>query len=254
MIIAESLVVLFLGLVFGSFSTALIYRVPRKLNWVSKRSACPSCRAVLNVYDLVPVFSWLWARGKCRYCMASVPVRYPLTEVSAVFLCFGVYFALGFNAESLFVFAAIPFLLSLLVIDLERLILPNQLVFIVLVIGVLRLLYFSLSGQYTQAHELLIPFGLGGAVYSLVSWGMGAFMAKVLQRDALGLGDVKFFLVAGIWLGLPLFSHFLILSGLLGIVTAFGWRTLKKNDVFPFGPALIMSMYFLLLWQGKILV
>lgn len=254
MIFTEALVILFLGLVFGSFSTALVYRVPREMNWVSKRSSCPSCHNVLTVVDLVPVFSWLCSGGKCRHCAVAVPIRYPLTEVAAVVLCFGIYFALGFNAESLFVLAAIPFLLSLLVIDLDRYILPNELVFIALVIGLFRLLYFSISGSYSYAHELLIPYGIGAVVYPLVSWGMGVLIGKILKRDALGFGDVKFFLVAGIWLGMPLFSHFLILSGLLGVITAFFFKVLRKKDIFPFGPALIMSLYFLLLWQGRILV
>lgn len=70
------------GLIIGSFATALVYRLPRGLDWVSARSRCPSCGHVLGVPDLVPVFSWLFLRGRCRHCGTKIPARYPLIELS----------------------------------------------------------------------------------------------------------------------------------------------------------------------------
>lgn len=71
------------GTCLGSFATALMYRLPRKLDWVRDRSRCTSCNHVLGVRDLVPVLSWLLSKGKCRHCGASVSMRYPVTEIAA---------------------------------------------------------------------------------------------------------------------------------------------------------------------------
>ncbi|MCB1538670.1 MAG: prepilin peptidase [Alphaproteobacteria bacterium] len=78
-----------LGLCLGSFATALVYRLPRGLNWTTERSRCPSCGHALGVPDLVPVFSWLFLRGRCRHCGTRIPARYPLIELG-----FGVFVAL----------------------------------------------------------------------------------------------------------------------------------------------------------------
>lgn len=77
-----------LGLCFGSFLSAVTYRVPRKLNWTTDRSRCTSCGHALGVPDLVPVFSWMFLRGRCRHCGTSISVRYPLLELG-----FGIVFA-----------------------------------------------------------------------------------------------------------------------------------------------------------------
>ena len=252
MIFFESLVVLFLGLVFGSFSTALAYRVPRKLDWVAQRSLCPSCKTTLCAVDLVPVFSWLAFGGKCRTCRVSIPMRYPLTEFACAALCLLVYSRFGLSLEGLCVMVAVPFLLALLVVDLEQMILPNTLVLIIFLIGLARLGILAFEGREIEA--LAVNYGGGAVVFALVSWGIGWGMEMLLKRSALGFGDVKFFLAAGLWLGLQGLPYFMILSGLCGVIFALAWQKIKKDKAFPFGPSLIAALYFLLLWQGQNLV
>src|SRR5262245_57503395 len=72
-----------LGLVMGSAVTALAYRIPRERSWVRGRSACPACGNTLTARDLVPLFSFVFARGRCRQCGARIPLRYPITELSS---------------------------------------------------------------------------------------------------------------------------------------------------------------------------
>ncbi len=243
----EIFIIVFLGLILGSFSTALIYRIPRKLFWVSARSACVSCKSKLGAVDLIPVISWCIFKGKCRRCSSKISCKYPLLELVSVFLCLAIYFVFGVSAESLFLIISVPILLSLFVIDLEHMILPNQLTLILFIIGGLRVVYNYVSNDGYYALDYI-----GGAfVYALFSWGIGVLFTKLLKKDALGLGDVKFFGVAGVWLGVSALSHFLILSGGLAVLFALFWRVIFKTEVFPFGPALIMSFYVLLLLQGS---
>ncbi len=243
-----------LGLVLGSFSTALIHRVPRRLKWGAKRSSCPTCKTALGVADLFPVFSWVFSMGKCRHCKKPISIIYPLIELSGAVLSVLVYLVFGFSAEMIFAAAAIPVLISLFVIDLRHMILPNQLVFVLMVIGLGRLFYFSVSDVFVSVSDLIIPYVVGAMIYAIVPWGLGVVVTKILKKDSLGMGDVKLFFVAGIWLGLPVLPYFMMISGLLAMVFSLVWRMAVGGEAFPFGPALIVSFYGLLLFQGSFLM
>ena len=240
MFFLEVFIVTFLGLVLGSFSTALAYRVPRKVKWGAERSACPSCNHVLGVLDLVPFFSWCVFFGKCRHCSTKISFRYPLTELTSAVMCLGIYAVFGLSIEALIVIACVPILLALFVIDLEHMILPNQLVLILACLGLLRLVYILFEGG--DINLLLSFFVLGSLVYAFIPWLIGVVMTKILRRDSLGFGDVKFFAVAGLWLGTYHLPYYFIISGALAILFSLGWRFIKKTQVFPFGPALIASL------------
>ena len=96
------LILVFWGLSLGSFTTCVVYRIPRRLSlWRqtngSYRSFCPVCHAELHTRDLIPVFSWLIQRGRCRYCKAPIPVRYLLIELSVLLLVLLLFYWLGFT-------------------------------------------------------------------------------------------------------------------------------------------------------------
>ena len=91
---------------------------------------------------------------------------------------------------------------------------------------------------------------MGAIVYGLFVWGLGKIVALTLKKEALGFGDVKLFAVCGLWLGLTNLPIFLILSGILGVVFGFAWSCYKKQQIFPFGPAIIAAFLLILLTQG----
>lgn len=263
-ILVELLIVTAAGLALGSFATALIYRVPRNIPWAfgaskkgepsARRSVCPACKSILSPLDLVPVFSWVCLRGKCRQCKATIPPRYPLTELGVVLACLGAYIVFGFNADAFFIMVAVPFLAALLVIDLEDMILPNQLVLITGIIGLMRLLFDLFQAPVLlDGLQPVVLHIVAAIVYAALSWFMGWVLTKVLKKDSLGFGDVKFFAVAGLWLGFSNIAVFLVLSGFLGILFSVIWKKVKNEAVFPFGPSLIASLYVVLLLQGSLL-
>lgn len=244
----ESFTVFIVGLAVGSFSTALSYRVPRGMVWWgAERSVCPSCNATLRVADLIPFFSWLLSGRVCSHCKSKIHFRYPLIELSSAALALLAYFSFGFSWDLAFFMVALPFLVALFCIDLEFKILPDQLNLILFVLGFVRLfVLFPLSA---------VKFG----ILSAVIYGGGAWLLLIggryfLKKEALGFGDVKFFTVAGIWLGLNVLSYFMILSGAFALFFAFYWSWRFKASVFPFGPALILSFYILLVFAGSLIV
>jgi prepilin signal peptidase PulO-like enzyme (type II secretory pathway) len=96
-----------LGLILGSFATMLAYRVPRGLSIVFPRSHCPACKTTLGPRDLVPVFSWLFLRGRCRHCGAPIGARYVIAEIATTILCALATVAFGFSWELLATYALI---------------------------------------------------------------------------------------------------------------------------------------------------
>lgn len=230
------------GLCLGSYATALSYRVPRGISMVRKsRSACPACDHNLSVMDLVPVFSWLFLKGRCRYCRAPIGWRYPLIEFSTAALCVAFFYAFGMTTAGFAAFLAVPVLVAMIDIDLQYKILPDSLNLALAAAGVL-------VQAFTPYTDWLDVAG-GVLLYGLGSWGLRFVMMKLVKREPMGLGDVKFFAAAGVWLGMDAqkLAIFLLLSGVLGVLLGIFWKARMKDPEFPFGPALIASFILVLL-------
>ena len=238
-------IVIFLGLVFGSFATALSYRLPRGISIASqKRSQCPSCDRDLSFLDLVPVFSWLFLKGKCRFCKASIGVRYPLIELATLCLCLVFYFVYGFSFESLLIIILAPVLISIIDIDLNYKIIPDGLNLSIFLIGVLS---FLLSAYLDGSRDFFIDSFID-SVGGLLMYGLGSLFIRqifmwLMKREPMGLGDIKFFAAVGFWLGMSLnsLSLFMIVSGLFGVLLALTWKKITGEEEFPFGPALVFG-------------
>lgn len=247
-----------LGLCLGSFATAMIARIPAGRSWIAssskaERSACLHCGHTLSVVDLVPLFSWLLLRGKCRHCSHAIGWRYPVTECATLLLCLAVYGAWGFSAAGIVLMLALPFIMAMMVIDLEYLILPDQLQIIMFALGIIFIFFQSetpLSLDYTLE---IYAYAFGAAaVYFLLAYGLEKGGMFLLKREALGMGDVKFFSVAGLWLGFTALPAFLLLAGAGGVLLGVIWQFVVKQKRFPFGPALLMAFLLLLLARGPL--
>ncbi len=247
-------VVLCLGLMLGSFSTALIDRVPKGISWVydrrleSARSACPSCRTVLGFADLVPLFSWVFLKGRCRHCGARIGVTYPLAELACVAGCLGIFAAHGLNGPSLLMMLAVPFLVALLVIDLRHRIVPVHLVVILAGIG----LCYLLAAFPLPDGGLIVAGRLGfGLVCFMVASGACLIGERWLSRVGVGWKEVKILGVAGLWIGLEGLPLFCIAAGIIGALLGFLSRYVKKCPPVSLGPALILALYVVLTLNAR---
>ncbi len=99
------------GLVFGSFLTCLIYRLPRGLSILKPRSHCPNCSTPLGVLDLVPVFSYLLFGAKCRHCGVKIPPKYLYVELTVAFSALVVAFIMPLSLASFGAFFSVFVLL-----------------------------------------------------------------------------------------------------------------------------------------------
>ncbi len=257
----EILFVVLLGLVFGSFATMLGHRGKvlvvkpttdsERKKVKDARSQCPKCHEKLGILDLVPVLSWLVQRGKCRHCREPISPVYPVIELSVTLMGLTYYLLHGFDlpVQMFCVVAACAVMVGLAVFDLRHKLLPNQMILMLALLGLIFRfvpLHFG-AHLYPKAMEFI-----GGALlYAFLAFVLGWVMRLLLKKPALGMGDVKFFGVAGLWLGMSQLGVFCLLSGLFGVVLGLVWQHVKKEKMFPFGPALIASFYVVLLLNGS---
>ncbi len=223
------------GALFGSFATALIYRLPREINWVSKRSACSKCGHTLGALDLIPLLTYIFTLGKCRYCKTKFGSTYLLIELLMVagFILSAYLFGPTFKTViiCILVFATI----IIFAVDFEHYIIPDEVNILIFLTGLAYAIYNN-SGMEQYLFMPLFYLALALALrYLMFFW---------KKKEGLGLGDVKFFLAAGTFLSIESLSIFLFISGATGIVIAIIWKILKKGDIFPFGPALSLSLLF----------
>ncbi len=212
-------VLIILGLCFGSFVNALVWRLHAKKDIVKDRSECVHCHHKLAWNDLVPVFSWLLLRGKCRYCYKPISWQYPLVElaVAALFVVSYVYWPYdltGLVEWSLLglwlVF--IVALMALLIYDLRWLILPDVIVFPLIVLGFvyagLRLIGVEGKSLLEAGFELIAgALSIGGFYYLLYALSRGKWV---------GFGDVKLGIFLGVVLGWQSGLLIIMLANLLG--------------------------------------
>lgn len=227
------ILLLLLGLTFGSFISALTYRYPRKISNIKGRSFCDNCHSPLFWYDNIPLISYILLRGRCRKCKKPISWRYPAIEtVTAVgFLLIGV------NIIYLILFCILE---CIFIIDFEHQIIPDKFIFW----GI----FFSLFTITISPFPHLFAGFLSSLLLLLIYLATGG--------RGMGLGDVKFAVFGGILVGLNLSLIWLFLAFLTGataaIILIFIGKAKFKSKI-AFGPFLVISVPLTLLWGEKLI-
>jgi leader peptidase (prepilin peptidase)/N-methyltransferase len=219
------------GIVIGSFLNVCITRIPEEVSIVSPGSRCPRCSTPIKPYDNVPVFAWLWLRGKCRACGAPISAMYPLVELATGLLFVGSYLQFGITQATVKWLFFICLIIILTVTDLRVRLLPDVITWpgfaagVVLSAfvppndGVAFLLCLRLFHQLPPERVLGVLEALLGAAFgSLLLWGAAALYKLVRGREGMGLGDVKMMAMVGAFLGVRNAFITILLGTLLGSV------------------------------------
>lgn len=230
---------LLFGACFGSFISMASYRLPKREDILFKKSYCPICNTALKLKSLIPIFSWIFQKGKCSMCGAKISIRYPLIEImTAIFFVLS-YFKFGFSLNTVIVDLIVVVCFTMFVADLETYTLPDLLQ--------ISLLILTLTFVYNNYYDIFYSV-LSAFIYFITIYLAAFIVGKWKQKDALGGGDIKFITIVGLILGLQNITIFLFLAGLFGVIFGLIWKKYKKNEYFPFGPALIASFLLLLFY------
>lgn len=258
---------LLLGLVvganFGSFTAAISYRSINKKSF-GGRSQCPNCKIKLQFLDLLPIISYLYLHGKCRYCQKPIARSYLVVEVVMAVLVailfiqflpplndllypsYHTYFSLG---DILFKLFIICVLVILFIIDLKSGLLPDRITYPAIIFSATYLVTFSII------QSAWTPF-IWSFLSGIIAAGFFAILIILTRGRGMGWGDVKYVLFLGIALGFPYIVAAIFLAFLLGaIVAIFLLISGKKRfgQTIPFGPFLSIGALLVLLWGSQLI-
>ena len=246
-----------LGLLIGSFLNVVIYRVPKmmeqqwaqecaqlngtpadpieKFNLLTPRSRCSSCGHPIRWYENIPVFSYLFLRGKCSACGVRYGFRYPLVELATGCLFFFCVWRWGWTPTALAWCGFSALLLGLAVIDWDTTLLPDDMTLPLMWAGLV-----AVALQWNPAVSL--PASLWGAVAGYLSLWMVYWAFKLATgKDGMGYGDFKLFAALGAWFGWTALVPMILMASVIGAVVGIAMKFssgLREGGYVPFGPFL----------------
>ena len=262
---------LVLGLLVGSFLNVVILRLPPWLEWewrktsremlelpepyepappgiVVKRSACPKCGHKLAPWENIPVLSWLALRGRCRGCGGAISAQYPIVELATGLLFAACIWRFGVGAEGLAALVFTGLLVAMSGIDLRTTLLPDQLTYPLLWIG-LGLATMTLFVSPVQA-----IFGALAGYLSL--WSVYWAFKLLTGKEGMGHGDFKLLAALGAWCGVAGILPIVLMSSFIGAIVGSVWIGLRGKDratPIPFGPYLAAAGWVQLMWGPQLL-
>lgn len=242
-----SFIIFIFGLLIGSFLNVCIYRIPRNESISYPPSHCTSCGTRIKWYDLVPVISYIFLKGRCRNCKEKISIRYPVIELlgGIIFLLLYVKYGLSFELIKFAVMASILIVIALIDFDTEDVYLKTTLT------GIISGLIFAILGNYLNVTGNFMNYIYGGAV----SGGLIAII--ILLTHGMGWGDAEICTMCGLFLGFKMSLVMLFFAFVIGGVTGvFLILTHKKKrrDYIPFGPFIALAAVFTALCGSNILI
>ena len=245
------------GLLIGSFLNVVIYRLPKMLeaewaancaelagselkvaepfNLMRPRSMCSSCRHTLRWYENIPVVSYVFLRGKCGHCGASISLRYPIIELATAAFFAWIATLYGLTPAGLAWAAFAGLLIAQFVIDFDTQLLPDDLNYLILWLGLIA----AALGWTTVP----LKSAVWGAVWGYSSlWMVYQIHHRLTGKQGMGHGDFKLLAALGAWFGAEYLVALILLSSIVGAViggTLLGVGKLANRDIpIPFGPFL----------------
>lgn len=255
-----------IGLCVGSFLNVVIYRIPKileyhwheeckelfninsenniqKISLSKPDSSCPNCNHKIKFYENIPVLSYLFLGGKCSHCKQKISLRYPFIELlTAAFSLLCIYY-FGANSKGLAAVVFIWFLIALTFIDFDTQLLPDNLTFPLLWLGLIA----NLQTIFVPISDAVIGAIVGYLSLWLVFW----IFKLSTGKEGMGYGDFKLLSALGAWLGWQMILPIILMSSLVGAVVGISLivaSKLGKDVPIPFGPYLagggVLALFF----------
>ena len=240
--------VFFLGMCVGSFMNVCIYRLPNAKSIVRPRSMCPKCGNPIRFYDNIPLFSYLWLRGRCRHCNTSISFRYPMVEVMAGFFALIVYLWFGITLKAFVYYAFIATLLVITFIDIDHYIIPD----VITLPGIPICFLASFALPTVTYKDALLGILAGGGSLFAVAW----IYHLLTGKEGMGGGDIKLLSMIGALLGWKGVFFTIFVSSAFGTLIGSAVMLYTRKDrklAVPFGPFLAMGAIVYVFFGSEIL-
>ena len=257
----------------GSFLNVVIYRLPVMLerewgiqarsileidpsdeqaepfNLMVPRSRCPTCSHQITALENIPVLSWLFLRGKCSDCKTPISIRYPAIELATMLASLVVALLFGFTWFGLFALIFTWILIAATFIDYDTTLLPDQLTYPLLWLGLIA------NGFFTGIVSLQDAV-IGAIAGYLFLWGTYWAFKLITGKEGMGYGDFKLFAALGAWLGWQVLPSITLIAAGLGLIYALSRVLTAKQtsqDPIAFGPFLATAGWVTLIFRDTVL-
>jgi len=228
-----SIIIFIFGTMIGSFLNVVIYRIPKGESIVFPASKCQNCQTPLKWYHNIPLFSWLFLKGKCAFCNDPIAKQYPTVELITGLIFLSLYLKLGIVWYLPFVSGAFAALFALVMIDFKYMAVPDSVNFAAL------------------AFALIQPDFIDAAIYAALAAGglylIGFISSLIARREAMGGADVIVAGTMGALLGFPNFFAALFLSALLAVIPSL----INRETGVPFVPFLALATFIVYLYDTQ---
>lgn len=242
------------GAAIGSFLNVVIFRLPKQESLVKRSSHCMTCGAKIRPCDLVPIFSWIFLKGKCHSCGEKISGRYPLVESLNALLYLLTFYVLDINAESIITCILMSLLVVVAFMDWDTLEIDERVLALILLLAVPMAIFVDTGSVWERISDRL----LGAAVISVPFFIIGEVSRIYIRKHhgedyrAIELGDTLLMIAAGAFLGM----RAVIVSAFIGIIcAAVGGiinKAVTKESKFAFGPFLSIGIAAAALWGNEI--
>lgn len=265
------ILLVWIGLSVGSFLNVVIHRMPIMMqrdwraqareiltldaeapepayNLMVPRSACPNCGHQITALENIPVLSWLFLRGKCSDCKTPISIRYPLVEIATALITIAVITVFGFTWLGGMVCLLSWLLIAAFGIDYDTKLLPDQLTYPVLWLGLLSNLLWPIVSIESAV--------IGAVAGYLFLWGTYWAFKLVTGKEGMGHGDFKLFAGLGAWAGWAALPSIILIAAVLGLVYALARvasRRQQSSEPIPFGPFLAGAGWVTIMFRDTVL-
>lgn len=246
-----SIMIFIFGLVFGSFYNVAGYRIPNNMSIIFPESHCPNCNHKLKFYELIPVLSYVFLKGKCKKCKKRISIFYPFFELLTGILFLLSYLVFGFNIKFFISITFISILIIISISDIKYYIIPDEVLITGFILLLIEFIINMLINKLGIFNGLIKPIlnGLGSFAILYLFKTLGDFMFK---KESLGGGDIKLMFIIGLVLGFDMSLVTLFLSSFIALPLSVISLIKNDNNILPFGPYLSISAVILLLTQINI--
>ncbi|WP_102345400.1 prepilin peptidase [Bacillus sp. Marseille-P3661] len=219
------------GLVLGSFYNVVGLRVPQKLSIIKPRSHCPNCQHELTATELIPVFSFILQKGKCKSCGMKISWIYPVFEIMTSCLFVLSAILIGWTPELIVALLLMSLLMIIFISDIHYMIIPDKVLLFFAPLFLIARIIIPLDPWYSPFVGSVLGFGL-------------LLLIAVISRGGMGGGDIKLFAVLGLalgWQNILLTLMFASLYGsIVGVCLLLSGKV-KRGEPVPFGPFIVMG-------------
>lgn len=228
------IVIFIFGSVMGSFLNVVAMRLSNNESILWPSSHCHNCQHKLKWYELIPIFSYIFQKGKSNCCHTIIPIRYLIVEIVTGTLYIVAYHSFGLSYNFIISLIFISSLIIIIVSDIEYMIILDEIIAIAgILIIILDLIFFGLDYTTFRIVDGILAFA---AMYIVKIIG-----DKIFKRESMGGGDIKLMFLFGLVIGFPLSICDIFLATFIAFPVSIYILFSRKDNLIPFGPFLAMG-------------